>query len=573
LHLNWLQGQFFSIDSLNKALQQAKNDNEIFYTLGFITNYYTFSNVDSALVYSRQAISLAQKMKSDVCLSHAISGYGGVLTQMGNYPQAIYFELEGLKLAEKINDPNSLGWRYSSLVSTYIDAEDYERALFYARKQQAVLQSYQISIRDSAQQSYCDGLENDVAIGFAMIYDKLRLPDSALHYIRLAKAPAEHPAMYLLANIYLQRHEYAKAIENYKKAYKKSIDKGYYAAAMQNANGLAQSFQQTKMIDSGIYYAKKVIELNNFAKYRLSLLQALELLSGLYRSKNVSDSTVKYLQLALSMKDSLFNHRKIMELQSMSFNEQLRQQHLQDKQNAYNNRIRSYFITGGLVAMIVILISVGLLFFYKYRLKQLQNLQRVKSRIASDLHDDIGATLTNINILAELSKQNGDKPANANTYLNRILEEISLASQALDDIVWSVNVRNDSLEEIISRMRKYAGELFDAGKTSYAIEFDEELILVKLNMEQRRDLYLLFKESVNNIYKHSAAENVTISITKQHQGLLMTVRDDGRGFKMQENGRNGLKNMESRVRKWKGYLRVETEQYKGTTLYLNFPVI
>ncbi|MBL7700056.1 MAG: hypothetical protein JNK79_17960 [Chitinophagaceae bacterium] len=554
-------------------MQRAKNDNERCYTLGIITNYFTFSNLDSALVYSRQAIRLAQKMKSDVCLSHALSGYGGVLTQMGNYAQAIYFELEGLKLAEKVNDPISLGWRYSSLVSTYIDAEDYERALFYGRKQQALLKSYHISMRDSAQQSYCYGLENDVAIGFAMIYDKLHLPDSALHYIGFAKAPTEHPAIYLLGNIYLQSQEYAKAIENYKEGYKKSIEKGYYAAAMQNANGLAQAFQQTKMTDSSIYYAKKVVELNNFAKYRLSLLQALQLLSDLYISKNRSDSAVKYLQLALSTKDSLFNHRKVMQLQSMTFSEQLRQRDIQEKQSAYSSKIRGYFITGGLLAMILILISVGLLVFYKYRLKQLQNLQLVKSRIASDLHDDIGATLTNINILAELSKQNGTKPANADTYLNRISEEISLTSQALDDIIWSVNVRNDSLEEIVSRMRKYAGELFDAGKTNYAIEFDEELMLVKLNMEQRRDLYLVFKESVNNIHKHAAAGNVAISITKENKSLLMTVRDDGRGFKMQENGRNGLKNMESRVRKWKGYLRVETEEYKGTTLYLNFPVV
>src|SRR5690349_16360355 len=110
------QAQFRPIDSLNKAFALATNDDVRCQLIGFITNTYTFSNLDSALLYSRKGILLAQKMKSDLCLSYALSSYGAVLTQMGNYAQAIYFELEGLKLAEKNNDYNNLGWCYSNLV-------------------------------------------------------------------------------------------------------------------------------------------------------------------------------------------------------------------------------------------------------------------------------------------------------------------------------------------------------------------------------------------------------------------------------------------------------------------------
>ena len=95
-------------------------------------------------------------------------------------------------------------------------------------------------------------------------------------------------------------------------------------------------------------------------------------------------------------------------------------------------------------------------------------------------------------------------------------------------------------------------------KINYTIRLDEKLSSMKLSMEQRRDLYLLFKESVNNIHKHAAATNVSISITGEDHNILMEVEDDGKGFCMKETPRNGLKNMQSRVQKWKGEMRIET---------------
>jgi signal transduction histidine kinase len=133
-------------------------------------------------------------------------------------------------------------------------------------------------------------------------------------------------------------------------------------------------------------------------------------------------------------------------------------------------------------------------------------------------------------------------------------------------------VHDDSFDEVILRMRRYAGELFDADKINYTIQLDEKLSSMKLNMEQRRDLYLLFKESVNNIHKHAAAGNVSISITGEDHNILMKVEDDGKGFCMKETTRNGLKNMQSRLQKWNGEMQVETVQDKGTKLFFIFSV-
>lgn len=221
-----------------------------------------------------------------------------------------------------------------------------------------------------------------------------------------------------------------------------------------------------------------------------------------------------------------------------------------------------------------VLVMMGILYaFYRYRVNQLLQMQRVRSRIATDLHDDIGSTLTNINILSELSKKNLDKKQEAEIFLNRITEEVNVTSQALDDIVWSINKDNDTIEQTIARMRRYAAEVFEGANIIYSLQSDEKIEDRKLNMELRRDFFLLFKESINNIYKHSRARNVQISVRLEKNRLRIMIRDDGAGFdKNTPTHRNGIKNMHSRAAKWKGDIHIESELGRGTSTEISLPV-
>jgi len=209
-------------------------------------------------------------------------------------------------------------------------------------------------------------------------------------------------------------------------------------------------------------------------------------------------------------------------------------------------------------------------FVYRYRLRQVIRLQQVRNRIASDLHDDIGSTLTNINILSSLGRRNLHAPAQAREFLDRITEEVNNSSQALDDIIWSVNTSNDGLDETAARMRRYAAELFDAGNVHYEFELDRDLAQRKLSMEQRRDFYLVFKESINNIFKHAEAKNVWINVHVEKSNLVLSVRDDGKGFDpLAETHRNGLKNLYTRVARWNGSIQVRSAPGMGTIIVAN----
>ena len=219
---------------------------------------------------------------------------------------------------------------------------------------------------------------------------------------------------------------------------------------------------------------------------------------------------------------------------------------------------------------------VVLLFFYAlylYRIRQFLKLQKVRNRIATDLHDDIGATLTNINMLSEISRKNLAQPLEAEKFLSRISEEVTASSQALNDIIWNVNSRNDSMEETLSRMRRYAADLFDNSNTICHLSMQETAAGKKLNMEQRRDVYLIYKESMNNVHKHATAANVWINIHRQKGNLHLKIKDDGKGFEPSIiTDRNGLKNIRSRTEKWKGSLSVKTAPGSGTDIEIIIPL-
>ena len=210
---------------------------------------------------------------------------------------------------------------------------------------------------------------------------------------------------------------------------------------------------------------------------------------------------------------------------------------------------------------------------YRLRIRQLLLLQQVRNRIATDLHDDIGSTLSNINILAGLTGETIHEPLKARSFLDRIAEEAGNSSQSLDDIVWSINTVNDSFEQVAARMRRYAAEMLEGANIRYSLDFDERLSGKKLAMEQRRDVYLIFKESINNIYKHARATVVIIELRAGRNNFLLMIHDNGSGFGSNEiTDRNGLKNMRNRTQKWKGTCGIVSSPHEGTTITVTMPV-
>jgi two-component sensor histidine kinase len=225
------------------------------------------------------------------------------------------------------------------------------------------------------------------------------------------------------------------------------------------------------------------------------------------------------------------------------------------------------------------LLSVGVLLLlmilavHQYRVQQLIKWQEARNRIATDLHDEIGSSLTNIGILSELSYKHLYQSEGVEKYLQRISEEVQDSAQAIDDIIWSVNSHNDTLENTLARMRRFTAELFDSSDTKYNLQLDEGTKIHKLNMDQRRDLFLMYKEILNNIYKHAHADEVWINVHLMNNMLRLNIRDNGKGFLVNAaTHRNGLKNIYHRTSKWKGDIFLDSKEGKGTVIDIRIPL-
>lgn len=210
---------------------------------------------------------------------------------------------------------------------------------------------------------------------------------------------------------------------------------------------------------------------------------------------------------------------------------------------------------------------------FRQMLNQKLKLQEVRNRIASDLHDEIGSTLSSVHIYSEVAlKTVNDKAPEASTYLNKISVDVTNMIDALSDIVWTVNSKNDRFENIINKMRVTAIELFEARNIEVDIDIDDNLNSLKMGMVDRKNFYLFFKEVINNIAKYSKATSVSIILKFEFSKIKLTVKDNGVGFKQDENliG-NGLNNMKKRANDLKGEFKIHSDLNSGTKIELTFP--
>jgi ligand-binding sensor domain-containing protein/two-component sensor histidine kinase len=213
-------------------------------------------------------------------------------------------------------------------------------------------------------------------------------------------------------------------------------------------------------------------------------------------------------------------------------------------------------------------------YFYRYQLKQALKVQRVRNRIAKDLHDEIGSSLSAISIYSKVARQQLGARANPDALLEKISENTQNTMEAMADIIWSTQSRNDALENVASHIREHATELLEV--KGYKIDFKcgTKINWVKLDMQQRRDLFLIAKEAINNIAKYACGHLVLIELTIEKRYLKLIVQDDGQGFDTQNIVKgNGLRNMRARVSEQNGRLLINSVLGKGTHLEVTFKII
>ncbi len=224
-----------------------------------------------------------------------------------------------------------------------------------------------------------------------------------------------------------------------------------------------------------------------------------------------------------------------------------------------------------------LLIAGLLVSLHRRRVARVVELERVRTRIATDLHDDVGSSLTQIAILSEVTLRDlKTRGEGAPDRLERIAGISRALVDSMSDIVWSINPAADRLADLLYRMRRFATDLFAAGGVRFRFIAPEAGLGETLDADVRRQAYLVFKESLNNAVRHSGCTEVEIRVLVEHDRLILSVRDNGSGFDPRdprpENGGQGMESMLHRARRLGGTLHVDSRPGGGTSIELTLPL-
>ncbi|MBK9075959.1 MAG: hypothetical protein IPL77_13465 [Flavobacteriales bacterium] len=225
---------------------------------------------------------------------------------------------------------------------------------------------------------------------------------------------------------------------------------------------------------------------------------------------------------------------------------------------------------------LLLLLGGGLYAFYRYRLAQAMKVVAVRERIARDLHDEIGSTLSSVSLYSSVAqKKVAQKAPEANELLARISESTTQVLESINDIVWAVNADNDDMEHLVKRMIDHAVRMTETRGCVLHFDHDPALRSLPLDMAARKNLYLVFKEAVNNAVKYSACTELSVTLVRERGQIVLRITDDGKGFDTQHvqstsGGGNGLPNMRKRAAELGATLSITSAEGKGTAIELLF---
>jgi len=207
---------------------------------------------------------------------------------------------------------------------------------------------------------------------------------------------------------------------------------------------------------------------------------------------------------------------------------------------------------------------------YKIRINQILREYKIRNSIADDLHDEISATLTSISFFAEAAKQKSSEKSS--DYINLIAESAGDTKEKITDIVWAINPEHDDWHSFLAKCKRYASDLLESKNIRYEFEIEHKLS-GKMDMKMRQQLWMIFKEIITNIVRHSEATKVVIRFLGTSKGLKIVVQDNGKGFEPNKNERgNGVRNIHKRAEEINARVELKSNEKLGTRWVCNIPV-
>ncbi len=602
-------GQTVMTDSLKRLLNQKHADTSRILLQVQLAQTYLFYQQDSCIIIVKQALRKAQSLHFAKGEVRALNELGNAFRLRGESPQALKIQFQALQISRANRDQEGESRSLSFIGAVYHQLEQYRQALLYyqqALKISEPLTSRSILTLSSIGDTYQNMNQLDSALlfqrqAYAMLKDLPRGTLGSLVPTRLGM---------LLARL----GNNSEALLLYQDAINNAFSIGDKLNQCRIQFRIAEFYHQLHQPDSSLRYARLAFITSKRVAHKLTEHNASNLLAKLYQANGNMDSAFHYQQVAMAANDSLYGPEKFKQLQLLTLSEQQRQQQLRQEQARSQDRFQQI----GLLSALIVFLVIALLLWRNNRQQQRANrllnhknvqietqrktlettlselrttqtqllqkekmaslyeqqlkIQQVRNKIASELHDDIGSTLSSIYLFSEVAKKEINQDSlQALPMIEKIESSSQQMMQSMSEIVWAIQSKNDDTANLVEKIHSFANELLRARNISFRFEYPDQFLSVPIAMEVRRNIYLLFKEALNNIAKHSGATQVDMEVELKEKSIRIGIRDNGMGFNNQSPSRgNGLQNLCSRAEEIGGHLQIDTQPGHGTGIYLQY---
>jgi two-component system, NarL family, sensor histidine kinase UhpB len=585
VHLYWKTGVSMIYQDPFQALPYFKSGIALSEQLSFVSGLEKCNNAaslafslnakyDSALGYINKAVYYAVKAGNIRRLSLAYLNRADVLVNLQNFPAALKDCDTAIVYAQQVQNNDALGRIYSIMVGIYRDLKQSDQALAaldksdhhfsFTRNRQMVAMNYS-ERADLLVQS------NRAAVALDWYKKAIRIADSLSDFNNLSAYYGSMGEAYAALKDLPRAEDAFVAALNYAK---QTGNTGQQAVCYINLGNF--EFEKSNFPKS-IDYGLKAYELIKPETDTLREQLIANMLAKAYIKNGDTEKAYEFLKLSDALKDSVVKQQFSIETarQQAAFDVKEREREIavlnKDKelqqQKLQQQRI---LIFGTAFIALLSLIAIWLL-MNRSKLKQQMKELQLRNQIAADLHDEVGSSLSSIHMLSSLASQQGSDTTNKEI-LTRMSNNARETMDKMGDIVWMIKPGETEAGSLKQRMERFAYEIGEAKNIEMQVEM-ADLEALKLTMQQRKNIWLIFKEAVNNAAKYSGTRKLEVRVAVQNKQLLLTIQDFGSGFDMllARKG-NGIDNMRNRALDLHGTLVTDTKANQGTSVQLRVPL-
>jgi two-component system sensor histidine kinase UhpB len=598
---------------LNYPLGQA-----LAYT-GFIHAYQGTGHLDSAQHYVDRYTALYKKHPGHKRIAINYTNTAGLFYRVqGKYKEAVPYLIEALHLIELTGNKTSLGGQNLNVGNVYFNMSDLKQAVVYHLKALTLFEE----VGNKRGQSFChQGLGADFLalhqyetarkyllqaeklkselgdkrgrlstwMSLGELYQQTNKPEESMRYFTKALTRAEElnlsvegsHVLFNMGSLLKSQHRYDQARQRFLQA---------LPHARQAADSLMASRIQAELVmmnnsQQQLHKKEEQTLLGNLVLSqekgdRAQRVDGHLKLADWYASRKQFEQAFNNLKLAQQVNDTVRGGDVQVQLKRLEeeYKSEKKEREIallkKDQEVQALALEKQKVINLSIIIMLIFSVAIGVLIINRYRVmnaaKRALEIERVRNNIARDLHDEMGSALSSINILSQVALT--EKDSDAQTYLQRIGDQSTRIMESMSDIVWSINPDNDSMSRVIVKMREFASEILDPQNIEYRFSQNVPDGLV-IDTDRRKNLFLIFKESVNNAAKYSNASKIEIDLHQHEQTMVMRVNDNGHGFDEQTiRPGNGLRNLRERAREISGTLTIESKVGAGTAIELHLPL-